>query len=76
MGRFAVQGRLQRVASVQHHGLAELCPAADRAVELQPRDQWRSAGGWRESRTIGGFAVELKIMRAGTTVFAMADLEL
>jgi hypothetical protein len=34
MGCLAVQGCLQRVASVQHHGLAELRATADRAVEL------------------------------------------
>ena len=39
MGLLAVQGRLQRDASVRHHGLAELCAAAGRTDELQPGSQ-------------------------------------
>src|SRR6266404_5578644 len=61
MGFLAVQGRLQRVASVRHDGVAELCAAAGRADELQPGSRQRPARSRRdESRTNSRATGELK----------------
>ena len=65
MGLLAVQGRLQRVASVRYHGLPELCTATSRADELQSGSWQRPARARRhESCTADRATIEPMIMDA------------
>src|SRR5258707_8752397 len=59
MGRLAVQGHLQVVASAWHDVLAELGAGAARAAKLYPGGQQRATAGCGEARA-AGIAAELR----------------